>query len=86
MIQYQKGSAGRNSHQFMVRLWLEELGDKRYELRGSVKHVNSGEVLYFHDWSTLETFLEEPLRSNSSEGIQSGGTSETNRAFRKDEI
>ena len=56
--QYHEGSAGRNSHQFMLRLWLEELGNDHYELRGSVQHMNSGEMRYFRDWSTLETFVD----------------------------
>ena len=62
----QMGMAARNgpeipaqsSQLFMLRMWLEELGEGQTGLRGKVQHVTSGEVRYFHDWTTLETFLE----------------------------
>ena len=49
------------SHLFLVRVWLEELGDGKTEWRGQVKHVMSGEVQYFREWSGLTTILQEML-------------------------
>ena len=58
------------SHLFMVRLWLEELGNGQREWRGKVQHVTSGEVRYFRDWPTLIAFcscLSNPeLDANAS--------------------
>lgn len=48
----------QSSQLFTLRMWLEELGEGQTALRGKVQHVTSGEVRYFHDWTTLETFLE----------------------------
>ena len=44
-----KNSADRpvgRSHLFMLRLWPEDLGGGQTDWRGSVQHVNSGEVRY----------------------------------------
>jgi hypothetical protein len=77
--QNREGSAGRSSHQFMLRLWLEELGNDQYELRGSVQHMNSGEMRYFRDWATLETFVDGhtcrtlPEAHLASKGEEAGG-------------
>ena len=51
----------RRTHLFMVRVWLEALGDGKTEWRGQVKHVTSGEVQYFREWSNLITTLQEML-------------------------
>lgn len=45
----------------MLRVWLEDLGDGKTEWRGQVKHVMSGEVRYFRDWSNLIALLQEML-------------------------
>ena len=45
----------------MVRVWLEDLGNGKAEWRGKVKHVLSGEVRYFREWSNLMTILQEML-------------------------
>ncbi len=51
-------SGPRSSSQlFTLRVWSEELGDGRVELRGKVQHAVSGEQQYFHDWPTLISFL-----------------------------
>lgn len=54
------------SHLFIVRVWVQDLGDGKTEWRGQVKHVMSGEVRYFREWATLvnhllamSSFLEE---------------------------
>jgi hypothetical protein len=49
------------SHLFLVRVWLEELGDDKTEWRGQVKHVMSREVRYFRDWTTLVEYLTAML-------------------------
>ena len=53
-------------HLFMVRVWLEDLGDGNTEWRGQVKHVLSGEVRYFREWKTLLAFLREALKKDVS--------------------
>lgn len=46
---------------FMVRVWLEDLGNGKTEWRGQVKQVMSGEVRYFREWSVLIMILQEML-------------------------
>lgn len=60
------------SHLFMLRLWLEDMGSGQKDWRGSVQHVNSGEVRYSRDWPTLKAFVEGLLRSAKPGGR--GGT------------
>jgi hypothetical protein len=50
------------SHLFTVRLWIEPLGNGRFERRGRVQHVLSGERRYFRDWPTLLGYLEKKLQ------------------------
>ena len=45
------------SQLFIVRLWVEDLGDGRWEWRGQVQHVTSGETHYFREWTTLIAWL-----------------------------
>lgn len=49
------------SHLFTVRLWLEETGPGRFEWRGRVEHVLSGERQYFCNWPALLAPFEEFL-------------------------
>jgi hypothetical protein len=51
------------SHLFTVRLWREVLGEGQAEWRGQVRHVGSGETLYFRDWPGLQAFLQTTLLS-----------------------
>ena len=53
------------SHLFILRLWLEDLGNGQNDWRGKVQHVNSGEVRYFRDWSTLEAFIDGLVRKTN---------------------
>ncbi len=48
-----------STHLFMVRVWLEDLGDGKTEWRGKVQHVLSKEVRYFRGWPMLITVLHE---------------------------
>ena len=59
----------QNSHLFTLRLWLEDLGNGQLDWRGKVQHVNSGEVIYFRNWQTLEAFIEGLLQKVNPEGI-----------------
>ena len=63
----------QSSQLFMLRMWLEDLGSGQTDWRGKVQHVNSGEVRYFRDWQTLETFMEGLLRTTDPEGKLSDG-------------
>ena len=47
------------SQLFVLRMWEEEVTADRIEVRGLVRHVLSGESTYFHDWSTLASFLDQ---------------------------
>ena len=53
----------QSSQLFMLRMWLEDLGNGQNDWRGKIQHVNSGEVRYFRDWATLEAFMEGLLRT-----------------------
>ena len=63
----------RRSHLFVVRVWLEDLGDGKAERRGQVKHVMSGEVRYFRDWATLVEQLKVMLSRVENNGIVETG-------------
>ena len=58
----------QNSHLFMLRLWPEDLGGGQTDWRGSIQHVNSGELRYFRDWPTLQAFVEELLHRTAPLG------------------
>ena len=45
------------SQLFTIRLWIEELDERRREYRGQVKHVVSGVTRNFREWADLEAFL-----------------------------
>ncbi len=70
----------QSSQLFMLRLWPEDLGHGQTDWRGSVQHVNSGEVRYFRDWPTLQAFVDGFLRridplvphSNDVDPIENG--------------
>jgi hypothetical protein len=50
-----------SSQLFMLRVWVEDVGDGRFEIRGQAKHVPSSETAYFRKWSTLQAFLTRRL-------------------------
>ena len=49
------------SQLFTLRVWQEALGEGRSEWRGKIQHVQSGEVFYFREWSSLAALLEKML-------------------------
>jgi hypothetical protein len=59
------------SYLFTLRMWLEDLGSGEVGWRGKVQHINSGEVRYFHDWSTMLTFVKSQLCNFHAEGPSS---------------
>lgn len=62
----------RRTHLFMVRVWYEQPGESKTEWRGQLKHVLSGEVRYFRNWTTLveqmKLFLSK-AENNASIGM-----------------
>ena len=46
------------SQLFTVRVWLEDVEDGRTEIRGTVKHVLSGEIRHFPNWPSLIQHIE----------------------------
>jgi hypothetical protein len=63
----------RQSHLFTVRMWQEELGEGQSEWRGKLQHVQSGEVLYFRQWSALVASLEKMLAEFEARSPQGQG-------------
>lgn len=45
------------SHLFTLRVWIEDLGENKSELRGRIQHVLTGQSRYFRDWSSVRDFL-----------------------------
>ncbi len=58
-------STGSGSTLFMLRLWREAMGGDQVELRAEVRHVQSGEVRYFREWSALTAFLSEKVEESA---------------------
>jgi hypothetical protein len=56
------------SHLFTVRVWCEDLGQGQTEWRGEVHDVESREVRYFRDWSTLLTLVQAMLPRQEGSG------------------
>ena len=64
------------SHLFMLRVWLEDLGQGKTDWRGKVQHVNSGEVRYFRDWPAMESFIEGLIRAPDEKDDHTTGMKE----------
>lgn len=45
------------SHLFTVRIWEEEIGTGKTELRGKVQLLTTGETRYFREWTRLVPLL-----------------------------
>lgn len=48
---------GPHSHLFTVRIWEEEIGTGKTELRGKVQLLTTGETRYFREWTRLVPLL-----------------------------
>ena len=46
------------SQLFTLRVWMEEVGDGRFEMRGTIRHVLSGETHHFRDMAMLQQLIE----------------------------
>lgn len=51
------------SHLFTLRVWLEDVGHGRSELRGTLTHVLTGKTGHFRDWATLAQLIESFVTS-----------------------
>ena len=60
-----KDHAMPTTHLFMVRVWLEPLGDDQTEWRGKVSHVLSGELHYFRAWCELMDHMLNMIEAQS---------------------
>ena len=54
------------SHLFMVRVWVKDLGNGETEWRREAKHVMNGRVWYFRDWATLADHLQAMLTPDAN--------------------
>ncbi len=52
----------RRGQLYMLRVWLEELGDGKTEWRGKLQCVANGESRYFRNWAGLVAALEEMMQ------------------------
>jgi len=41
------------SQLFTLRVWMEMMENGRYEMRGTLRHVLTGETYYFSDWQAM---------------------------------
>lgn len=53
------GTPAAHSQLFTLRVWVEDVGNSRSEIRGQVKHILTGETTYFREWSSLLAFLQQ---------------------------
>jgi hypothetical protein len=53
------------SQMFTLRVWVEDVGNGRSEIRGTLKHVLSGESHHFRDWATLTTLLQQWFKNEA---------------------
>lgn len=54
------------SHLFIMRLWMEELGDGQVEWRGKLRYVVTEEVRYFRDWKGLLALMQAMTQSSGA--------------------
>jgi hypothetical protein len=55
------GQDRTKSQLFTLRMWMEEVGDGRFEMRGTIRHVLSGETHHFREMAILEDFIEQTV-------------------------
>lgn len=54
-----ENQAGKHTQLFTLRVWVEDVGDGRTEIRGQIKHVLTSETVYFREWDALVAFLQQ---------------------------
>lgn len=47
-----------HSQLFTLRVWVENIGNGRSEIRGVLKYVLTEEIYHFRDWNTLSQLIE----------------------------
>ncbi|MCA9955848.1 MAG: hypothetical protein H6657_24370 [Ardenticatenaceae bacterium] len=57
-----------HSHMFTLRVWVEDVGNGRFEYRGTLKHVLTGETHHFRGWPPLIRQLEDVFKLNQPRG------------------
>jgi hypothetical protein len=57
---------GAERQLFTLRVWVEEVGDARLEIRGTLKHVLSGETDNFRGWPALAQQIEKYFENEKS--------------------
>ncbi len=62
VISINDNPSAQKSQLFILRVWLEEVGNEQMDWRAKIQHVESNEVRYFRNWSSLEAFVEGLLR------------------------
>jgi hypothetical protein len=55
------------SQLFTLRVWMEEVGDGRFEMRGTIKHILSGETHNFREMTMLEQLIEQTMKKKMVE-------------------
>ena len=53
---------------FVLRVWLEELGNGQSEWRGQLQQVSSDDVHYFRNWQTLLSYLSSLFPPAQTDG------------------
>jgi hypothetical protein len=62
IVQHRTGS-----QLFTLRVWMEEVGDGRFEMRGTIKHILSGETHNFREMTMLEQLIEQTMKKKMVE-------------------
>lgn len=50
-----------HSQLFALRVWVEDVGNGRSEIRGILKHVLTGEIYHFRNGNTLSQLIESVI-------------------------
>ena len=71
-----------HTHLFALRLWAEAVENGRFEWRGRVHHVPTGDVHYFREWQTLIRLIQQMLpeidvnQASGADDLSYGGMQE----------
>jgi len=61
------------SYLFTVRVWEEELGGGRAEVRMEVRHVLSGETRHLRTWTELAAYMQAKIETLDTAGPDAAG-------------
>ena len=62
-----------HSQLFTLRVWVEDVGNGRSEIRGILKHVLTGEIYHFRNGNTLSQLIES-LTISAQDHLSGGKT------------